>query len=58
MSRQPAARASALISAFSSTDFGAPCRAAWSMARPTHSVVVTYFGKSAFHTGKSGPVTE
>ena len=39
------------MSWFSSTDFGAPRRATFSIARPMHSDVVTYFGKSNFHTG-------
>jgi hypothetical protein len=40
-----------LMSWFSSTDLGAPRLATFSIARPTHSVVVTYFGKSGFHNG-------
>jgi len=40
-----------LMSWFSNTDLGAPRLATFSIARPRHSVVVTYFGKSDFHTG-------
>src|ERR1700730_2199294 len=40
-----------LMSWFSTTDLKAPRLATFSIARPTHSVVVTYFGKSNFHTG-------
>jgi signal transduction histidine kinase len=40
-----------LMSSFSRTDLVAPRLAMFSIARPTHSVVVTYFGKSNFHTG-------
>lgn len=49
--------AKAMMSGFSSTGFGAPCFATSSIARPTSSVVVTYFGKSALKAGKSGPNT-
>src|SRR5260370_9139805 len=45
-----------LMSWFSHTDLGAPRLATFSIARPTHSVVVTYFGKSNLHTGESGPI--
>gem|GEM_PF-1599117 len=40
-----------LMSWFSSTRFGAPSLAILIIARPTCSVVVTYCGKRAFHTG-------
>ncbi len=43
--------ASALMSGVSSTGFGAPRRAAASMALPIRSVVVTQRGKIAFQTG-------
>ena len=40
-----------LMSWFSSTRFGAPSLAILIIARPTCSVVVTYFGMRTFHTG-------
>ena len=46
-----------MMSALSSTGFGAPCFAASSIARPTSSVVVKYPGKSALKTGERGPNT-
>jgi hypothetical protein len=44
-------RQTRLMSWFPSTGLGAPRLATYSIARPTYSVVVTYFGKSNFHTG-------
>ena len=44
-----------LMSTVSSTGFGQPCLATLSMARPICSVVVTYFGKSLYNSGSSGP---
>jgi hypothetical protein len=41
---------------FSSTGLGEPRLATFSIARPMHSVVVTYFGKRNFHNGYRGPI--
>jgi len=46
-----------LMSAVSSIDFGAPCFATFSIARPICSVVVTYCGNSLYSSGSSGPNT-
>ena len=43
-----------LMSWFSSTRLGAPRFATSIITRPKCSVVVTYLGKSAFHSGKIG----
>ena len=51
---QPGSAALSLMSQFSSTRFFAPFLATFSMARPTRSVVDTYFGKLALSHGRIG----
>src|SRR5947209_15219125 len=46
-----------LMSMFSSTGLGAPDFAALTIARPTCSVVVTYFGHALYNAGSNGPST-